>query len=89
MGDGVTAQEAHDRLEKPDVTVTNQSDKRSQLPKILNLNTQVKDFYLHAAGAQGGSVSPGAPHTFYYLHVMGSITWLVHVMRYMVCYVLM
>ena len=33
-----TAREAHDVLVKPDVKVTNQSDKDVQLPKLLNLD---------------------------------------------------
>ena len=38
MWAGKTAEEAHDILAKPDVTVTNQSDKDVQLPKLLKLN---------------------------------------------------
>ena len=38
----VTAQAAYDVLEKPDVRVTNQSDKDAQLPKLLKLNEFAK-----------------------------------------------
>ena len=38
MWAGRTANEAHDILAKPDVTVTNQTDKDVQLPKLLKLN---------------------------------------------------
>jgi len=37
-----TPQKAHEFLAKPDVTVTNQSDKEGQLPKILLLNQIVR-----------------------------------------------
>jgi len=37
-----TAEEAHEILSKPDVTVTNQSDKDAQLPKLLKLNDFAK-----------------------------------------------
>ena len=39
---GKSAQEAHDILAAPDVQVTNESDKKTQLPKILKLNETVK-----------------------------------------------
>lgn len=39
----MTAQAAYDVLEKPDVRVTNQSDKDAQLPKLLKLNTFAKE----------------------------------------------
>ena len=37
-----TAQQAHDILTKPDVTVTNESDKVGQLPKIEKLDATVQ-----------------------------------------------
>jgi hypothetical protein len=37
-----TPQEAFDFLSKPDVTVTNQSDKEGQLPKIMALDARVQ-----------------------------------------------
>ena len=37
-----TPTKAHELLSKPDVTVTNQSDKEAQLPKILKMNDEVK-----------------------------------------------
>ena len=39
---GKTTDEAHDFLSKPDVTVTNQSDKDNQLPKIKLLDAMVQ-----------------------------------------------
>ena len=39
---GKSAQEAHDILAAPDVQVTNESDKKTQLPKILKLNETIK-----------------------------------------------
>ena len=36
-------QEAYATLSRPDVSVTNQSDKEGQLPKIEQLDTQVKE----------------------------------------------
>ena len=42
MWSGKSAQEAHDILAKPDVHVTNQSDKEQQLPKLLKLNETIK-----------------------------------------------
>ena len=46
----VTAQEAYDVLEKPDVRVTNQSDKDAQLPKLLKLNEFAKEIVAPSAG---------------------------------------
>jgi hypothetical protein len=43
MWTGKTAQEAHAILAKPDVTVTNQSDKDVQLPKLLELDEFAKN----------------------------------------------
>ena len=40
-----TPQQAFDILCKPDVTVTNQSDKRDQLPKIMALDVTVQDAF--------------------------------------------
>ena len=37
-----TAREAHDVLAKPDVVVTNASDKEEQLPKLLRMDELVK-----------------------------------------------
>ena len=37
MWEGQTPQQAHDLLSQPDVTVTNQTDKDVQLPKLLPL----------------------------------------------------
>ena len=48
MWAGKTADEAHDILAKPDVTVTNQSDKEVQLPKLLKLNELAQNHYLDA-----------------------------------------
>jgi hypothetical protein len=42
MWAGKTADEAYAILSKPDVTVTNQSDKDVQLPKLLKLNDFAK-----------------------------------------------
>ena len=39
---GKSTQEAHGVLERPDVLVTNQSDKERQLPKVLKLNDTIK-----------------------------------------------
>ena len=36
-------QEAHQKLGKPDITVTNMSDKQTQLVKLLTLNEQIKN----------------------------------------------
>ena len=36
-----TPQQAHDTLELPDVTVTNQRDKAVQLSKVLSLNQTI------------------------------------------------
>lgn len=41
-----TAQEAHDILRKPDVTVTNAKDKEIQLPKILKIDHKVRQLAL-------------------------------------------
>jgi hypothetical protein len=46
-----TPQQAHDILSKPDVTVTNQSDKRDQLPKIKALDATVQGAF-QAVSAQ-------------------------------------
>jgi hypothetical protein len=43
MWSGMTAQAAHAVLSKPDVVVTNQSDKDTQLPKLLSLNRNVAE----------------------------------------------
>ena len=40
-----TPQQAFDFLSKPDVTVTNESDKHNQLPKIKALNKTVQDAF--------------------------------------------
>merc|ERR1712185_341859 len=40
-----TPQQAHDFLAKPDVQVTNQSDKQGQLPKIAALGSTVKEAF--------------------------------------------
>ena len=42
MWEAVSPEQAHELLSKPDVTVTNQSDKEAQLPKILKMNDEVK-----------------------------------------------
>ena len=42
MWGDVTVDEAHDVLAKPDVTVTNQKDKDTQLPKLKRLNDFAK-----------------------------------------------
>ena len=39
----MNAQLAHDTLKSPDVTVTNQRDKEMQLPKILQLDVDVRE----------------------------------------------
>ena len=38
MWQGKSCEEAHDIVKRPDVVVTNQSDKETQLPKLLALN---------------------------------------------------
>jgi hypothetical protein len=43
MWAGMTAKSAHDVLGKPDVVVTNQSDKDTQLPKLLQLDRIVAE----------------------------------------------
>lgn len=43
-----TPEQAYELLSKPDVTVTNESDKDAQLPKLLKLNDQVKLHVLFA-----------------------------------------
>ena len=43
MWGNVNAQLAHDTLKSPDVTVTNQRDKEMQLPKILQLDVDVRE----------------------------------------------
>jgi len=43
MWGGMTAQSAHALLAKPDVVVTNQSDKDTQLPKLLRLDRIVAE----------------------------------------------
>jgi hypothetical protein len=43
MWAGRTPQQAFEMLSKPDVTVTNQSDKEAQLPKILKFNDFVRE----------------------------------------------
>ena len=43
MWSAKSPQEAYDVLSQPDVTVTNQSDKEAQLPKIISINKLVKD----------------------------------------------
>ena len=48
MWAGKTADEAHDILAKPDVTVTNNSDKVVQLPKLLKLNELAQNHFLDA-----------------------------------------
>ena len=45
MWQSKTAQEAHDILMKPDVTVTNARDKAIQLPKILHLDRKVQQLF--------------------------------------------
>ena len=50
-----TPQEAFEFLSKPDVTVTNQSDKDMQLPKVLELDEKVKS---PAARSHPTHVSP-------------------------------
>ncbi len=47
-----TPQQAFDLLSKPDVTVTNQSDKQGQLPKIMALDATVRGAF-QAVGARG------------------------------------
>ena len=44
-----TPEKAYGALKQPDVTVTNQSDKDAQLPKILSFNDRVKDAFRRAA----------------------------------------
>ena len=48
-----TPQQAFDFLSKPDVTVTNQSDKDNQLPKIQKLDETVKIMQLELKGKAG------------------------------------
>ena len=52
-----TAVVAHEKLSRPDVVVTNQSDKTKQLPKLLALNEQVQDLMRSAEYSKG----PGTP----------------------------
>ena len=52
-----TPREAYDILSQADVTVTNQSDKAKQLPKLLALNEQVQDLMRSAEYSKG----PGTP----------------------------
>ena len=47
-----TPEEAYDILSKPDVTVTNQSDKDGQLPKIQKLAEQVRKVMQDRAQAE-------------------------------------
>ena len=44
-GKGVSAEEAHRILDGDDIEVTNKSDKANQLPKIMKLDEQVREFY--------------------------------------------
>ena len=53
--------EAHDKLKDPDVTVTNEGDKKSQLKKLLKFNDQVKQACSASQGrgkAAGDEVTP-------------------------------
>ena len=47
-----TPKEAYDILKQPDVTVTNQSDKDDQLPKIQKLEEQVRKVMQDRAQAE-------------------------------------
>ena len=47
-----TPEEAYDILKQPDVTVTNQSDKDDQLPKIQKLEEQVRKVMQDRAQAE-------------------------------------
>ena len=46
-----TPQQAYDLLAKPDIAVTNQTDKVKQLPKIQNLANEVYETVRAAAGS--------------------------------------
>ncbi len=48
-----TPQQAFDFLSKPDVTVTNQSDKQGQLPKIMALDATVRGAFQAVARGFG------------------------------------
>jgi len=48
-----SAEEAHDILKRPDVTVTNNSDKDVQLPKLLRLNEFSKQMWAKTPPAEG------------------------------------
>lgn len=52
-----TPQQAHDFLAKPDVQVTNQSDKEGQLPKIAKLGSTVKEAFDKVAQRQRATVA--------------------------------
>ncbi len=51
MWTSVGAEKAHEVLSSPDVSVTNQSDKDSQLPKLRTLDEQVRGAFLRAREA--------------------------------------
>ena len=59
-GNGVTAEAAKERLSKSDVFVTNGSDKIQQLPKMLELDEKVKEFYTNKSLSEVGSTTPEA-----------------------------
>ena len=52
MWANVTPEQAYDLLKKPDVTVTNASDKREQLPKLKRLHESVIEVF------EQGDVAP-------------------------------
>ena len=60
-----TPEQAHALLSMPDVTVTNQSDKDEQLPKVLKFNDDVILAFHHEAHAMSDAASgqnaPSAP----------------------------
>ena len=49
MWGNVNAQQAHDLLKKPDVSVTNAKDKEMQLPKMLKLDEDVRAAMVRAS----------------------------------------
>jgi len=48
-----TPQEAHDVLVLPDVTVTNQKDKTFFLPRLLDMDTKVKNYFATQISTEG------------------------------------
>jgi len=56
-------QEAHDVLREPDVTVTNQGDKETQLEKLVQLDDEVRQVMAgHAAPTRPAGASSGSSH---------------------------